>query len=285
MSHLKYPMHSALFLILLLALALPQAGDCAFMDESSSRDFEEALRADNPHLRPKRPLPQTEGKGFGAVVTLIAENNSCRGTKLGPRLFLTAAHCAKASWENGALIRIVGSSVYNGYSGLILISNIHIFPGFDHVTSWRHLLGRGTPETDTDLALIEADMDTPGIPQAAVARSLPESVGHLIAFGHNCSWDAAADPSNKDYPHLSRVGITSINNLFINLNEQGCRGDSGSPLFLQNGEIIGVKSKAIAGLAPRMGYTRVGYIRLDTERVRAWLGQFLALSNAPGSSR
>ncbi len=268
-------MHSALFLILQLALAASQAGDFAVTDEGSSRNFEEALRVDNPHLRPKMPLPETEGKGFGATVSLYSGDGRCRGTKLGTRLFLTAAHCPKGHWENGENILIEGPSVFYKYIRYLQISKIHIFPGFEHNAFVGPFLDIGLTGAATDLALIEVNEDTPGIPQAVVAPSLPEQ-GRLIAFGHNCSWTTIADDSNYDYPHLSRAGIASLNTMFITLKEQGCHGDSGSPLFSENDEVIGVKS---IGFTPIVVYTR-----LDTEPVRAWLGQFLALSNSPVGS-
>lgn len=265
-------MNSVFLLVLQIALALPKAGYCASMDELPSRDFEEALRADNPALLSKRPPPKSDGQGFGAAVTLTSGGYRCRGTKLGPRQFLTAAHCVVNGWGNGDYIMIMGASVFAQYGKIVRISRIQVFPGWEPP-----ILGGvldGPVRSAPDLALVEANQDTPGIPQAAVAPALPEQDVRLLTFGHDCPL-VTFDERNYAYPRLSRAGITSANNMTITMEHLACTGDSGSPLFLENAEIIGVLSSGTAEILASAGYKRMYYTRLDTEPARAWLGRIL----------
>lgn len=196
----------------------------------------------------------------------------CSGTLIGPRIFLTAAHCG----DDGARIRVTFDSAYVD-GDKVYPGTFEADPAFDQAQSDPH-----------DLAVVVLDKAVKGItparlPAASSLSTLPGSQ-KFVSVGYG-AYEVTNEPGGHRYLYndvrMQATGtLNSINDAWLRISmnpskDDGgtCYGDSGGPNFLGTSSVIA--STTITGDAVCRS-TNVTY-RLDTQSARAFLSQYVTL--------
>lgn len=176
----------------------------------------------SPTLINGKPVQPGE---FPEVVYITMKNSRCSATIVGPKVVLTAAHCAR---EGGKMSFQVGQTLYSG-----VCHAPDAYPSDDH-----------------DISLCLVDKNIPG-PYASVAQKGPEVGDKVTLIGYGCTKPKGGGGNDG----ILRVGISTVTGFtdwdFITKKDAAlCYGDSGGPAFRKianpKGEhhyVMGVNSK------------------------------------------
>ncbi len=195
-------------------------------------------------VRSQPPLGrEVQPDEFEEVVPLTVGNSSCLGTIIGPRVVMTAAHCAQAGSKG--VFHFGG----NDYSAIFTRSPIY-------------------PRTDHDMAL--------GVTKTDIVGARPLTVSGVLTVGATVNVVAMAmdRPSKRD----TEVQITGLSGLdAIAEHPKGpviYYGDSGAPAFVdQNNGIAGFLSKG--GATPNGSFGSLFYLtRTDLPESQSFLKDF-----------
>jgi len=159
----------------------------------------------------------------------------CTGTKIGPRLILTAAHCA---YSSGAGISF-NARAGNGQEFRVTVKEAYKHPDYDR--------SRNTEfETSPDIAVLETTRDIPNVPIASISFDPVEVGDHIILNGAGSNEDTRFTPEDWDrYENIGtvlRYGPQIVSNIHPvtftspKLNQYGkhlrvAPGDSGGPVY------------------------------------------------------
>ncbi len=157
---------------------------------------------------------------FSEVVLLQMENAQCNATKVGPRTFVTAAHCS----ANQSRVEVV----INGNK--------------QAATLYRH---KAYPEKDMDIALVISDDNIESIPSARIAGKAWEGLP-LTIVGSGCTV-AGGGGGNDGVFRMGVARVTSFSqNDYVTKGAGLCFGDSGGAAYAIVGDskvLMGVNSK------------------------------------------
>ncbi|HYQ18554.1 MAG TPA: trypsin-like serine protease, partial [Polyangiaceae bacterium] len=189
---------------------------------------------------------------YPATVSL----GGCTGVKVGPRHFLSAAHCFSGSTQS-TLSVTTDNNAQNFQT--LTISSINIHPEYQNCSACS---GDGSMSDfgfKPDAALIVVQELTPNIP-TAVIDSTPVAVGAAVTLtGYGCE-NGVGQPSGPSrlkvgdthsINPLSLSDATSIAPAFVTTYGPGgdssspglCPGDSGGPLFRTGtNKVIGINA-------------------------------------------
>ena len=224
-----------------------------------------------------------DGNGHPEVGAMLAPQaysdgtwETCSGTLIAPKVFLTAAHC-----EGQPRVAVTFDSVYNSATGTTYWGTWVEDPSFDQAQSDPH-----------DLAVILLDKAVKGVTPARLpaAGSLATLSGDqkFTSVGYGAQ-SVTSGPGGKtfhyaDVRYVSSGTLNAITPSWLRISQNPstgnggtCYGDSGGPNFLGAGatETNILAATTITGDTPCRS-TNVDY-RLDTPSARAFLGQFVAL--------
>ncbi|NQY90961.1 MAG: trypsin-like serine protease [Deltaproteobacteria bacterium] len=157
---------------------------------------------------------------------------TCSGTLIACRSFLTAAHCV-CPWDGeqcqGAGAPYKGLySVYLQGAGVYRAESVRVNPGYSYPAG--------------DLAVVTLDRPVEGIVPAAMAGVTPAVGSAVVVVGYGRSDGAASDFGIKRMGDVTTVGCESGDdngNVCWNFDGSAsntCHGDSGGPLFVDQGD-------------------------------------------------
>jgi secreted trypsin-like serine protease len=225
-----------------------------------------------------------DGNGHPEVGALLAPQaysdgtwETCTGTLIAPRVFLTAAHCDQALTR----VAVTFASTYVAGTSTTYWGTWHADPSYDKSQSDPH-----------DIAVVVLDKAVKGITPARLpaAGSLDKLSGtqQFTPVGYGAQ-AVTNGPGGKTYSYadVRYVATGTLNSvtpswLRVSMNPSTgnggtCYGDSGGPNFLGAGatETNIVAGTTITGDTPCRS-TNVDY-RMDTASARAFLGQYVTL--------
>jgi len=157
---------------------------------------------------------------------------TCSGTLIGCRSFLTAAHCV-CPWSGG-LCQGAGApygglySVYLQGSGVYRAESVRVNPAYSY--------------PDGDLAVVTLDRPVENIVPAAMVGVTPAEGSAAVLVGYGRTDGAASDYGIKRMGDVTTVGCQpGYDNGSVCWNFDGstantCHGDSGGPLFVDQGD-------------------------------------------------
>jgi hypothetical protein len=224
-----------------------------------------------------------DGQGHPEVGALLAPQaysdgtwESCTGTLIAPKVFLTAAHC-----EGAARVAVTFDSSYDSATGTTYWGTWHADPAFNQA--------QGDPH---DIAVVVLDKAPKGItparlPTLGQLNSLKVN-DPITAVGYGAQ-SVTSGPGGHQfhYADIRYVAVGSVNTttavwLKASMNPATgdggtCYGDSGGPNFLGAGAS---ETNIIGGTTITGDFycraTNVDY-RLDTKVARDFLGQYVTL--------
>ncbi len=166
--------------------------------------------------------PVTPGT-WKEVVRITSNGSGCTATIVGPRVIITAAHCA----TNGAIARFT----YDGKSYQATIRRSPLYPGRDH-----------------DIAVGVVNEDIVGAAPMRIGGAA-EVRQEITLLGYGCT----RPPGNGGNDGVLRIGKSAIVGFsgfdMVSRSPGGaalCFGDSGGPAFLMGGGgtvLLGINSK------------------------------------------
>lgn len=225
-----------------------------------------------------------DGEGHPEVGALLAPEpysdgtwETCSGTLIAPRIFLTAAHCD----QDVTRVAVTFDSSYDAATGT------------EYWGTWQADLSYTQSQNDPhDLAVVVLDDAVTEITPARLPA--PGSLSGLskdqqfTSVGYGAQ-SVTNGPGGKtfhyaDIRYVATGTLNSINPSWLRISQNPstgnggtCYGDSGGPNFLGggSGETNIVAATTITGDTPCRS-TNVDY-RLDTASARAFLGQYITL--------
>lgn len=225
-----------------------------------------------------------DGNGHPEVGALLAQQaysdgtwETCTGTLIAPKVFLTAAHCD----EGVSRVAVTFDSSYDAATGTTYWGTWHADPSYNQAQSDPH-----------DIAVVILDKAVKGIAPARLpaAGSLDSVDGSTTFTSVGYGAQAVTNgPGGKvyhyaDVRYVSTGTLNSLTKTWLKISQNPstgnggtCYGDSGGPNFLGSGsgETNIVAGTTITGDTPCRS-TNVDY-RLDTPSARAFLGQYVTL--------
>ncbi|MCU0663666.1 MAG: trypsin-like serine protease [Myxococcota bacterium] len=255
-----------------------------------------------------QPLPKADGivKGqvtgpdvWKGVVAFVAGNSTfCTGTLIHPRVILTAGHCMRLishGYNYMANLQDLhakgGANVgFNGGGGFALpeISTVQTHPGWDGVQNTELSPG---PKVDLALALLSADTQIGTYCLQAGQDPVVDDTGVAVGYGRANTNLGALTGRRR----MGEVTVLEVWDRELKTGEPAgtCSGDSGGPLFVEQGDnsvVGGVVSRGTAGCIASAGsvFTKISaYADWIDEQVFAWtgdhLGDCLLTSSGQGS--
>jgi hypothetical protein len=189
----------------------------------------------------------------GEFQSTVQTFGSCTAVKIGPKLFLTAAHCAmdpRSGLRVNELLDIEYRSLSSQKNHRPRVTSIDVFPGYVHDA-------RGTEEylSNFDIAVFRVDQTTPGFDVSPVSFEPIQVNDRVILAGYGCEVDRH-DRTWDQYGVLKTVE-NRVSRLFSGVfttprtddsNDPArlCSGDSGGPTFLANGSsnppVVGINA-------------------------------------------
>lgn len=182
-----------------------------------------------------------------SVVMLVAAGKTCTATKVGPRRFLTAAHCGGV--QPGKKVFV--SNALNPAA----LTELTVSQVLDHPTAF---LPNRFPFFDVEL--IDVVEPTAAIPTWATFRPthVPAGTeGDLTAYG--CDTQNPGNGGRKQWGHFTAKTINDPSEATLLYYENGgattCSGDSGGPLFIKRNNVW-----EIAGVVAANNFARVSHV-------------------------
>jgi hypothetical protein len=245
-------------------------------------------------------LPATLRLGFGRD----GVSKVCTGTRIGPRMVLTAAHCfGELTWQRGWECVDLGGQISVRNSATrdvsLRVEGIHIHPDVSGTEPIR-VFGQSIPDFDgkpfydkLDLAIVEFSQDLPAtFPTSVISYAAvsPRTQVWMGGFGQTSL-------ENPAYPvQMKKAAVAVLNNRARKF-EFGVpdeifllHGDSGGPVYNRSTmEVVGVNSmiepgrRELRNNGPRDYYALVGYKSLATPMtgMRSWVQRVLSGSPRP----
>lgn len=216
----------------------------------------------------------------GAIIREYSDGTRevwCSGTLISPTVFLTAAHCV----DDDLTVYVTFDSVWTSSSKLYS-GTVHLHPDYTRVNNDTH-----------DLAVIVFDRPIRGITPASLpAEGLLDrlslngqtftAVGYGMHEPVNGPGGMSGSTTNDRWQSVS--GFNSLTNAWLRLSQNDargyggtCYGDSGGPNFLGSGANETSIIAAITVTGDTFCQALNQTLRLDTESVRSFLGQFVIL--------
>ncbi len=176
--------------------------------------------ANNSRLINGTPVPQGQ---FQEVVNINSDGAFCTATVVGPRVIITAGHCADTG--NNANFKI------NGKAYVAKMTQSSLFQGQDH-----------------DISVGITSEDITGIQYASVGGKATTGLG-ITLMGYGCT-NPGGGGGNDGVLRMGETVITAFSKFDMVSRKAGgaalCFGDSGGPAFLlDRGKhlLLGVNSK------------------------------------------
>lgn len=197
--------------------------------------------------------------GDPAIVYLSMGNSACTGSVIDPRVVLTAKHCVEgvdASWVEV----FKGDNPYGGGGETIAsagdISDIQVYDQ-----------GWGIEGVDIALLIAGRDLDVAPVPYLR-DENVPSQGDRVEAAGYGQSDDWSSPDGNK---RRGSGSITDNWGVEISTTPITCYGDSGGPLFDEQGVVIGITSRGTAEACSAGDdiYTNVGHFA-------SWIADFVS---------
>jgi secreted trypsin-like serine protease len=224
-----------------------------------------------------------DGSGHPEVGALLAPQaysdgtwETCSGTLISPRVFLTAAHCD----QGVSRVAVTFDSSYNSTTGTTHRGTWYADPNFNRA--------QNDPQ---DVAVVVFDEAVTGItparlPEAGSLNGLKVGT-EFTAVGYGAqsvTIDYGPTFHYADVRYVASGGLEALNKSWLRismnpaLGDGGtCYGDSGGPNFLGAGASA---TNIVAGTTITGDFmcraTNVDY-RMDTASARSFLGQFVSL--------
>ncbi len=226
-----------------------------------------------------------DGEGHPYVGALVAEWRTpgvkevlCSGTLVGPRVFLTAAHCTSYLESLGITdVWVTFDAAYDA-SAVLIGGTMHSDPAYRRSQSDPH-----------DLAVVVLDTRPAGVEPARLPKADTfdgEQRGQTftaVGYGkHQPEKDGSGRPTQAAplVREQATASLTSSTSTWLRMSQndaQGwggtCKGDSGGPNFLGTSDLLAAVT--ITG-DTYCKATNVAY-RLDTPSARRFLGRFVVL--------
>jgi Trypsin len=224
-----------------------------------------------------------DGNGHPEVGALLAPQpypdgtwETCSGTLISPRVFLTAAHCD----QGVSRVAVTFDSSYNAATGTAYWGTWHADPNFNQAQS--------NPQ---DVAVVVLDKAVRGItparlPSAGSLSNLSAGTRFTsVGYGaQSVTIDQGPTFHYADIRYVATGGLNALNPSWLRISMNPargdggtCYGDSGGPNFLGAGT---GETNIVAGTTITGDFmcraTNVDY-RMDTPSARAFLGQYVTL--------
>lgn len=224
-------------------------------------------------------------------------NQACTGSKIGPKLFLTAAHCVIDN-QTGNLLRkyepneyVQLKTHYNFLSHGNVIARTYMHPGYQKRV--KHQIANNLATSSQglvsfDIALIVVKEETPGIPSANVDFEEVRSGEEVVIGGYGCTDSSiksreyngfkvqetkvvgaeviSKDALNRDITKAHDFNFYTEGKKSNSQSASICPGDSGGPVYNQRSmAVIGVNSQYIfidrSGVSFVNTHTRVSEVK------------------------
>lgn len=233
------------------------------------------------------------GDAYGNVGVLLADtdgngswNSQCTGSLISPTVFLTAAHCVDFPAGTTYYVSFdpdVTTTANDLTSGqFITASAVHAHPGYSF------------PYNDLGVAILPAGSTEGIVPLELPPAGYLEQLKHrgilfrtpvvVVGYGIRSGGRGHLEVDNGDI--IRQMATTKVLQLTdpwlitasnaVNAGRGGtCHGDSGGPVFLPSLDpdmVVGVDSFGFSGCK-----TQSGYVRIDIESARSFLGQYVTL--------
>ncbi len=212
--------------------------------------------------RPLKPTliggVEVDPAAWKPVVNITVGNSGCTATVVGPRVILSAGHCA----TTGSIATFTAAG--KNYRAKMTRSALYPTPGLD-------------------ISLGITTEDIAGVTPISIGGT-PTTGKEIVLLGYGCT---TVDGTGFDGKlRMGRALVTDVEELRFNSSNGGgallCPGDSGGPAFYQTGDTF-----TVVGVNSAVGVTESGSItgpnynaRLDGKRPAASIADFIAKNNA-----